>query len=161
LFKIHDLLDFNLVLFSFSGKMVVSPLRRRPGLVGVLIAIPLVILLLASSPDMTSENELAERLADLQARLQQLDSLHRARREEVQVRTLYCEFCREISKWTSPLIFIRNCLFFLKCKVVCLKKRIILVASYMRTARNGYSMSSILENPLRLIQYTNSAVFCH
>lgn len=66
--------------------MVVSPLRRRPGLIGALIAVPLVVLLLASSPDMTSENVLAERLADLQARLQQLDSLHRARREEVQVR---------------------------------------------------------------------------
>lgn len=70
---------------TFAGKMAVSPLRRRTGLIGALIVIPLIVLLLASSPDMTSENALAERLADLQARLQQMDSLHRARREEVQV----------------------------------------------------------------------------
>ncbi|KAL0279945.1 UNVERIFIED_CONTAM: hypothetical protein PYX00_001388 [Menopon gallinae] len=63
----------------------VGPLRRRPGLVGLLLAIPFIIMILVSSPDMTSENALAERLADLQARLQHLDSLHRARREEVQV----------------------------------------------------------------------------
>lgn len=72
---------------SLSGRMTVGvgPLRRRPGLVGVLLAIPFIIVILVSSPDMSSENALAERLADLQARLQHLDSLHRARREEVQV----------------------------------------------------------------------------
>lgn len=64
----------------------VGPLRRRPGLVGLILAIPCIIILVISSPDMTSENALSERLADLQARLQHLDSLYRARREEVQVK---------------------------------------------------------------------------
>ncbi|KAK6627539.1 hypothetical protein RUM44_010017 [Polyplax serrata] len=77
-------------LFSgFQGdKMAMNPvgsLRRRPGLVGLLIAIPCIIILLTSSPDMTSEHALAERLADLQMKLQQFNSMHRAQREEVQV----------------------------------------------------------------------------
>lgn len=87
--------------FLLTDKMAMNPvgsLRRRPGLVGLLIAIPCIIILLTSSPDMTSEHALAERLADLQMKLQQFNSMHRAQREEVQVNILNQLFVRRREK---------------------------------------------------------------
>ncbi|BET00575.1 N-Acetylglucosaminyltransferase-IV (GnT-IV) conserved region [Nesidiocoris tenuis] len=63
-----------------------SPLRRRHVLFGlILIFLPCTVFILISTPDMTGEEALVERLAELQLRLQHLDAMYRAREEDVQV----------------------------------------------------------------------------
>ncbi|XP_069670865.1 alpha-1,3-mannosyl-glycoprotein 4-beta-N-acetylglucosaminyltransferase A isoform X1 [Periplaneta americana] len=64
-----------------------APLRRRNGLLLLVIAVfvPCSILVLISGPDLSQEQALVQRLAELQAKLQHLDSMHRARQEEVHV----------------------------------------------------------------------------
>ncbi|KAK7864644.1 hypothetical protein R5R35_012416 [Gryllus longicercus] len=66
--------------------LTLAPLRRR-GLLVLLVAVfvPCGVLVLLSGPDVAQEQALVSRLAELQARLQHLDALHRARREEVAV----------------------------------------------------------------------------
>lgn len=67
--------------------LLVAPLRRRSGLLClvIIVFVPCSVLVLISGPDLSQEQALVQRLAELQAKLQHLDSMHRARQEEVHV----------------------------------------------------------------------------
>ncbi|XP_071446350.1 alpha-1,3-mannosyl-glycoprotein 4-beta-N-acetylglucosaminyltransferase B [Hetaerina americana] len=68
------------------------PLRfRRHGLLllFLIILVPCSVLILFSSPDLSSEQVLVEQLAELQLRLMHLEYLHRTQQEEVQILTAY------------------------------------------------------------------------
>ncbi|XP_066909573.1 alpha-1,3-mannosyl-glycoprotein 4-beta-N-acetylglucosaminyltransferase B isoform X2 [Halyomorpha halys] len=66
--------------------LTVSPLRRRHLLFAILIIfLPCTVFILMSSPDLSGEEALVERMAELQLRLQHLDALYRAREEDVNV----------------------------------------------------------------------------
>ncbi|XP_014242781.1 alpha-1,3-mannosyl-glycoprotein 4-beta-N-acetylglucosaminyltransferase B [Cimex lectularius] len=63
-----------------------SQLRRRHILLALLLVfLPCTFFILLSSPDMSGEEVLVERLAELQLRLQHLDAMYRAREENVQI----------------------------------------------------------------------------
>jgi alpha-1,3-mannosylglycoprotein beta-1,4-N-acetylglucosaminyltransferase A/B len=65
----------------------VASLRRRNGLLGlvIIVFVPCSVLVLVSGPDLSQEQALVQRLAELQAKLQRLESMHQARQEEVHV----------------------------------------------------------------------------
>ncbi|XP_073974026.1 alpha-1,3-mannosyl-glycoprotein 4-beta-N-acetylglucosaminyltransferase a isoform X1 [Rhodnius prolixus] len=66
--------------------LTLSPLRRRHVLFAlILVFLPSTVFILISSPDMSGEEALVERLAELQLRLQHLDAMYRAREEDVQM----------------------------------------------------------------------------
>ncbi|XP_067003248.1 alpha-1,3-mannosyl-glycoprotein 4-beta-N-acetylglucosaminyltransferase B isoform X2 [Anabrus simplex] len=62
-------------------------LLRRRGLLALVIVlfVPFSVLVLLSGPDLSQEQALVQRMAELQVRLQHLDAMHRARQEEVHV----------------------------------------------------------------------------
>ncbi|XP_039287074.1 alpha-1,3-mannosyl-glycoprotein 4-beta-N-acetylglucosaminyltransferase B isoform X2 [Nilaparvata lugens] len=63
---------------------LVSPLRRRHVLFGLLLVfLPCSLFIIVSGPDMRQEQALVQRLAELQLKLQQLDSTYKAREEDV------------------------------------------------------------------------------
>ena len=65
----------------------IASLRRRNGLlfIVVIVFVPCSVLVLISGPDLSQEKALVQRLAELQAKLQHLDSMHQARQEEVHI----------------------------------------------------------------------------
>jgi len=65
----------------------IASLRRRNGLLCLVIVVfvPCCVLVLISGPDLSQEKALVQRLAELQAKLQHLDSMHQARQEEVHI----------------------------------------------------------------------------
>jgi alpha-1,3-mannosylglycoprotein beta-1,4-N-acetylglucosaminyltransferase A/B len=65
----------------------VASLRRRSGVLGLmfLVFVPCSIVVLVSGPDLSQEQVLLQRLAELQTKLQRLDSMHQARQEEVHI----------------------------------------------------------------------------
>jgi alpha-1,3-mannosylglycoprotein beta-1,4-N-acetylglucosaminyltransferase A/B len=62
-------------------------LRRRSGLLClvIIVFVPCSVLVLISAPDLSQEQTLVQRLAELQAKLQHLDLMHQARQEEVHI----------------------------------------------------------------------------
>ncbi|KAJ9594645.1 hypothetical protein L9F63_027372, partial [Diploptera punctata] len=64
-----------------------ATLRRRNGLLllVVIVFVPCSVLVLVSGPDLSQEQVLVNKLAELQLRLQRLESMHQARQEEVHV----------------------------------------------------------------------------
>lgn len=67
--------------------VAMSPLRRRSCLLvlAFVVLVPFFGIVLFSAPDLSSEEVLMQRLAELQVRLQYLDSMYRARQEDVQL----------------------------------------------------------------------------
>lgn len=65
----------------------IASLRRRNGLLClvIIVFVPCCVLVLISGPDLSQEKALVQRLAELQAKLQHLDSMHQARQEEVHI----------------------------------------------------------------------------
>lgn len=63
-----------------------SPLRRRNCflILGFVVFVPFCFFVLFSVPDVTSEQMLVQRLAELQVKLQYLDSMYRTRQEDLQ-----------------------------------------------------------------------------
>ncbi|VEN34417.1 unnamed protein product, partial [Callosobruchus maculatus] len=66
--------------------IAMSPLRRRNCflLLAFVVFIPFCLFVLFSAPDITSEQTLVQRLAELQVKIQYLDSMYRSRQEDLQ-----------------------------------------------------------------------------
>lgn len=64
-----------------------SPLRRRGCFLisAVVVLVPFTVLLLVVGPDLSAEQTLSQRLAEYQMRLQYLESMYRARQEDVAI----------------------------------------------------------------------------
>ena len=64
-----------------------ATLRRRNGilLLVIIVFVPCSVVVLVSGPDLSQEQALVHKVAELQVRLQRLESMHRARQEEVHV----------------------------------------------------------------------------
>ncbi|XP_074038777.1 alpha-1,3-mannosyl-glycoprotein 4-beta-N-acetylglucosaminyltransferase a [Leptinotarsa decemlineata] len=69
-----------------AATRTMSPIRKRNCFLvfTLFILLPFCLFVLLSQPDVTSEELLAQRLAELQARTQYLDSMYRSRQEEIQ-----------------------------------------------------------------------------
>lgn len=70
-----------------------SPLRRRNCflVLAFIVFIPFCLFVLFSVPDVSSEQMLVQRLAELQVKLQYLDSMYRARQEDLQQLTQHID----------------------------------------------------------------------
>ncbi|XP_055379355.1 alpha-1,3-mannosyl-glycoprotein 4-beta-N-acetylglucosaminyltransferase B isoform X2 [Condylostylus longicornis] len=68
-----------------------SPLRRRSCLLltTLVVLLPLTVLILFIGPDLSAEQTLSQRLAEYQMRLQYLESMYRARQEDVAILSQY------------------------------------------------------------------------
>ncbi|XP_044731713.1 alpha-1,3-mannosyl-glycoprotein 4-beta-N-acetylglucosaminyltransferase A [Chrysoperla carnea] len=78
-----------MILKKIMSVGIISPLRRRNCLLTLvfILCVPFVIIVLLSVPDLSSEQTLVQRIAELQVKLQYLDSMYRSRQEDVQVLT--------------------------------------------------------------------------
>ncbi|CAH1180218.1 unnamed protein product [Phaedon cochleariae] len=65
---------------------VIMSLRKRNCLIvfAIVVSVPFCLFVFLSVPDVTSEQILAQRLAELQVRIQYLDSMYRSRQEDLQ-----------------------------------------------------------------------------
>ncbi|XP_065171770.1 alpha-1,3-mannosyl-glycoprotein 4-beta-N-acetylglucosaminyltransferase B-like [Atheta coriaria] len=73
--------------------LVVTPLRRRNCLLvlAFVVFIPFCFFVLFSVPDVSSEQMLIQRLAELQVKLQYLDTMYRSRQEDLQQLTAHID----------------------------------------------------------------------
>ncbi|XP_017774951.1 PREDICTED: alpha-1,3-mannosyl-glycoprotein 4-beta-N-acetylglucosaminyltransferase B [Nicrophorus vespilloides] len=73
--------------------LAATPLRRRNCLLAIafVVFVPFCIFVLFSVPDVSSEQMLIQRLAELQVKLQYLDTMYRARQEDLQQLSLHID----------------------------------------------------------------------
>lgn len=85
----------------------IPPLIRRRScfiITTLLILVPFTLLVLIVGPELSTEQTLSQRLAECHMRLQYLESMYRARQEDVAILSQYLGMTQNLTAVTAPLV---------------------------------------------------------